>query len=172
MHGITRVGYLLCGASATCRMENGRNPNCWLCCITGKDFALSRGPPSATRYRHLCLDNCRGHNLCAHTYLHRHPPNTRAVSTIFRLIEAHRNEIRPQPTPLAARIATRSAAPPRNSDSLGRTAPELVALPSSGAPLPSRHLLVGLLRQSVFGRLAGYEDVNDAERLCRDPAMR
>src|SRR4249919_965885 len=35
-----------------------------------------------------------------------------------------------------------------------------------------RHLLVGLLRQSVFGRLAGYEDVNNAERLCRDPAMR
>jgi Transposase DDE domain group 1 len=34
-----------------------------------------------------------------------------------------------------------------------------------------RHQLVGLLRQSVFGRLAGYEDVNDAERLCRDPAM-
>jgi hypothetical protein len=32
--------------------------------------------------------------------------------------------------------------------------------------------LVGLLRQSVFGRLAGYEDVNDADRLCRDPAMR
>jgi hypothetical protein len=35
-----------------------------------------------------------------------------------------------------------------------------------------RHQLVGLLRQSVFGRVAGYEDVNDAERLCRDPAMR
>ena len=35
-----------------------------------------------------------------------------------------------------------------------------------------RHALVGLLRQSVFGRLAGYEDVNDAERLRRDPAMR
>src|SRR6266704_1450250 len=35
-----------------------------------------------------------------------------------------------------------------------------------------QHLLVGLLRQSVFGRLAGYEDVNDAERLCHDPAMR
>jgi hypothetical protein len=35
-----------------------------------------------------------------------------------------------------------------------------------------RHKLAGLLRQSVFGRLAGYEDVNDAERLCRDPAMR
>src|SRR4029450_4389091 len=35
-----------------------------------------------------------------------------------------------------------------------------------------RHLLVGLLRQSIFGRLAGYEDVNDAERLCHDPAVR
>ncbi len=35
-----------------------------------------------------------------------------------------------------------------------------------------RHRLVGMLRQSVFGRLARYEDVNDAERLCRDPAMR
>jgi hypothetical protein len=29
-----------------------------------------------------------------------------------------------------------------------------------------------MLRQSVFGRLAGYEDVNDADRLGRDPAMR
>src|ERR1700682_157274 len=36
----------------------------------------------------------------------------------------------------------------------------------------ARHLLSGLLRQSVFARLAGYEDVNDADRLCRDPAMR
>jgi hypothetical protein len=36
----------------------------------------------------------------------------------------------------------------------------------------TRHLLTGLFRQSVFGRLAGYEDVNDAERLAHDPAMR
>jgi hypothetical protein len=35
-----------------------------------------------------------------------------------------------------------------------------------------RHRLAGLLRQSVFGRLAGYEDVNDAERLCRDQPAR
>ena len=35
-----------------------------------------------------------------------------------------------------------------------------------------RHDLIGMLRQSVFGRLAGYEDVNDADRLGRDPAMR
>ena len=34
-----------------------------------------------------------------------------------------------------------------------------------------RHRLVGLLRQSVFGGLAGYEDVNDADRLCHDPAI-
>src|SRR3954451_15667702 len=35
-----------------------------------------------------------------------------------------------------------------------------------------RHRLAGLLRQALFGRLAGYEDVNDADRLRRDPAMR
>ena len=35
-----------------------------------------------------------------------------------------------------------------------------------------RHQLGGLFRQSVFGRLAGDEDINDAERLSRDPAMR
>src|SRR6476620_10481872 len=35
-----------------------------------------------------------------------------------------------------------------------------------------RHALGGLLRQWVFGRLAGYEDVNDAQRLRHDPAVR
>src|ERR687884_1252740 len=35
-----------------------------------------------------------------------------------------------------------------------------------------RHSLSGQFRQAVFGRLAGYEDVNDAERLAHDPAMR
>src|SRR2546427_10961748 len=35
-----------------------------------------------------------------------------------------------------------------------------------------RHSLIVQLRQSVFGRLGGYEDVNDADRLGRDPAMR
>jgi hypothetical protein len=34
------------------------------------------------------------------------------------------------------------------------------------------HALVGLLRQSVLRRLAGYEDVNDADRLRHDLAMR
>jgi Transposase DDE domain group 1 len=56
----------------------------------------------------------------------------------------------------------------------------LALTPSGGEKLAEAHapagtdaiLLVGLLRQSVFGRLVGYEGVNDAERLCHDPAMR
>jgi hypothetical protein len=36
----------------------------------------------------------------------------------------------------------------------------------------TRHVLCGLLHKSVFGRLDGYEDVNDADRLALDPAMR
>jgi hypothetical protein len=32
--------------------------------------------------------------------------------------------------------------------------------------------IVDLLRQSVYSRLAGYEDVNDAERLAQDPSFR
>jgi hypothetical protein len=35
-----------------------------------------------------------------------------------------------------------------------------------------QHELAGLLRQSVYARLAGYEDVNDQVALTRDPAMR
>ena len=34
------------------------------------------------------------------------------------------------------------------------------------------HHLVPLLRQSIFSRLAGYDDTNDADRLAYDPAMR
>ena len=36
----------------------------------------------------------------------------------------------------------------------------------------TRHLLTGLLRQSVFGRLARYEDVNNTERLSHKQAIR
>ena len=36
----------------------------------------------------------------------------------------------------------------------------------------TRHSVLAMVRQSVYSRLAGYEDTNDAERLCVDPAMR
>lgn len=36
----------------------------------------------------------------------------------------------------------------------------------------ARHRLDGLFRQSLCGRLAGYEDVNEADRLALDPVMR
>ena len=35
-----------------------------------------------------------------------------------------------------------------------------------------QHQLLPLVRQSIYSRLAGYEDVNDAERLCVDPVLR
>ena len=36
----------------------------------------------------------------------------------------------------------------------------------------TRHSLAALLRQSLFSQLAGYEDLNGAQRLRVDPAMR
>jgi hypothetical protein len=57
-------------------------------------------------------------------------------------------------------------------DTLGLTDTGADELADARTGKNGRHRLAGLLRQSVFGRLAGYEDVNDAERLCRDPAMR
>lgn len=57
-------------------------------------------------------------------------------------------------------------------DALGLTDLAGAALSECRLGKNTRHLLTGLLRQSVFGRLAWYEDVNDAERLAHDPAMR
>jgi hypothetical protein len=46
-------------------------------------------------------------------------------------------------------------------DTLGLTAIAGETLADARTGRNGRHALVGLLRQSVFGRLAGYEDVND-----------
>ncbi len=57
-------------------------------------------------------------------------------------------------------------------DALGLTelAANLIADPHTGNK--GRHRLAALRRQSIFSRLAGYEEVDDADRLRRDPAMR
>src|SRR5437764_4136229 len=57
-------------------------------------------------------------------------------------------------------------------DALGPTATAASTLAEGRRGKNVRHRLLGLLRQAVYSRLAGYEDVNDAERLARDPAMR
>jgi hypothetical protein len=45
---------------------------------------------------------------------------------------------------------------------------EAVGMIRAGYPLPC----AGMLHRSVFGRCAGYEDVNDADRLGLDSAIR
>ncbi len=57
-------------------------------------------------------------------------------------------------------------------DALGLTATAASVLAEGRRGKNIRHRRLGLLRQAIYGRLAGYEDVNDAERLARDPAMR
>src|SRR3954467_10046339 len=57
-------------------------------------------------------------------------------------------------------------------DALGLTTVAALALAEGRRGKNIRHRLLGLLRQAIYGRLAGYEDVNDADRLARDPARR
>ena len=54
---------------------------------------------------------------------------------------------------------------------LGLTTTAANTLLDSRTGQNSQHTLSALLRQSIYSRLAGYEDVNDAERLRLDPAM-
>src|SRR6476620_9409055 len=57
-------------------------------------------------------------------------------------------------------------------DALGLTSKVASGLLDSRTGQNTQHSLLALLRQSLYSRLAGYEDVNDAERLCLDPALR
>ena len=57
-------------------------------------------------------------------------------------------------------------------DALGLTHIAADYLQESRTGRNIRHHLVPLLRQSIYSRLAGYDDTNDAERLSQDPAMR
>ena len=54
---------------------------------------------------------------------------------------------------------------PRFSELIGQ---HLTDCRAKNAQLP----LADLLRQSIYSRMAGYEDVNDAERPAQDPTFR
>ncbi len=57
-------------------------------------------------------------------------------------------------------------------DVFGLTATAAGRLSDSRTGKNTQHSMTALLRQAVLGRLAGYEDTNDADRLRVDPAMR
>ena len=72
---------------------------------------------------------------------------------------------------LSSRILTSAAVTSRRGSRLS-SLPDLVL---ATAPPLATGLAIEVsenLAQSVFGRLAGYEGVNDADRLAHDPAMR
>ena len=57
-------------------------------------------------------------------------------------------------------------------EALELTAPAAELLKDWRTGQNTQHSMTALLRQSLYSRLAGYEDTNDAERLAVDPAMR
>jgi len=59
-----------------------------------------------------------------------------------------------------------------HDDALELTSTAASGLQDTRTGQNTQHTLTALLRQSIYSRLAGYEDVNDADRLCLDPAMR
>jgi hypothetical protein len=61
---------------------------------------------------------------------------------------------------------------PELDDALRLTSTAASGLYDTRSGQNTQHSLLALLRQSMYSRLAGYEDVNDAERLGLDPALR
>ena len=57
-------------------------------------------------------------------------------------------------------------------EALGLTDLDKAVLGDTRTGKNTQHKMTPLLRQSIYSRLAGYEDTNDAERLRVDPAMR
>src|SRR5512142_1192152 len=57
-------------------------------------------------------------------------------------------------------------------DALDLTHTAAGALQDSRTGQNTQHSVTALMRQSIYSRLAGYEDLNDAERLRFDPALR
>jgi hypothetical protein len=57
-------------------------------------------------------------------------------------------------------------------DALALTCTAATGLHDTRTGQNTQHSLLAMLRKSIYSRLAGYEDVNDAEHLCLDPAMR
>jgi hypothetical protein len=57
-------------------------------------------------------------------------------------------------------------------DALGLNCNTATGLHDARTGQNTPHTLTALLRHSLYSRLAGYEDINNAERLCLDAAMR
>jgi hypothetical protein len=58
------------------------------------------------------------------------------------------------------------------NDFLGLTNTATTGLHDTRTGQNTQDSLLAFFRQSIYSRLAGYENVNDAERLCLDPALR
>src|SRR3954467_6700511 len=57
-------------------------------------------------------------------------------------------------------------------DALDLTGTAAVQLQDGRTGQNTQHTATALLRQAIYSRLAGYEDLNDAQRLRFDPTMR
>jgi hypothetical protein len=104
-------------------------------------------------------------------------------SLVLRLIRAAQSRLTsrvrgPHPAPLTRLSfvqASAGACPLAYRElhnAFGLTSTAATGLVDSRTGQNTQHGLRALLRQSLCSRLAGYEDVNDVERLCLDPTMR